>query len=135
MKPVRLFLLLACILLIRFPLSAQICDSSGNVLIYSNYDGSGNTPASRLNINVDVNIPNLKIGICSYERVTVDISGTYVGNVTQVIYAGYNGTTNNHCGSTATTVITGVPVSIITYNYRPPRAAPLISSRNPHILR
>jgi hypothetical protein len=100
------------------------CNSVGNVVIFSNYDGSGETPATRLNINVDVNIPNLKIGICSYERVSVNIAGAFVGNVTKVIYAGYNAMGNNHCGSVATTVITGVPAGIITYNIMPPATCP-----------
>jgi hypothetical protein len=43
--------------------NAQFCSTSGNVVIFANYDG-GN-----LTINVDENIPNLKIGICSYEAV------------------------------------------------------------------
>lgn len=97
----------------------QLCNGSGNVVVFSNYDGSGNTAATRLNINVDVNIPNLKIGICSYERVTVNITGAFVGNVTAVRWAGY-GATNNHCTSTAATIITGVPAGIITYVTNPP---------------
>lgn len=101
------------------PLRAQFCNGSGNVVVFSNYDGSGNTAATRLNINVDANIPNLKIGIASYERVTVNIAGTFVGNVTAVRWAGY-GATNNHCSSTAATVITGVPAGIITYVTNPP---------------
>ena len=91
---------------------AQFCNAAGNVVVFSNYDGSDNTAATRLNINVDVNIPNLKIGICSYERVTVNIAGTQVACVTAVQWAGY-GATNNHCGSTAATVITGVAPGII----------------------
>ncbi len=100
------------------------CTNDGNVMIFSNYDGSGNTVATRLNIDIDVDIPNLKIGICSYERVTVDIGGAYVGNVTEVIYAGRNDMGHNHCGSVATTVITGVSSAIITYNYNPPVTCP-----------
>lgn len=105
---------------------AQICDPSGNVVIFSNYDGSKEITAGRLNINVDANIPNLKIGICSYGRVTVNIAGTYAANVTKVIYAGYNDTTNCNCyypskpaGCTATTVVTGVAAGIISYIIMP----------------
>jgi hypothetical protein len=110
---------LALALILTRPLHAQLCNGSGNVVVFSNYDGSGNTAATRLNINVDVNIPNLKIGIASYERVTVNIAGTFVSNVTAVRWAGYGGT-NNHCTSTAATVITGVPAGIITYVNNPP---------------
>jgi len=104
-------------------LTAQVCNPAGNVIIYSNYDGSGNTAGTRLNINVDANIPNLKIGICSYERVTVNISGAFVGNVTGVIYAGMD-SRNNHCGSAAATVITGVPIGIISYYIAPAATLP-----------
>lgn len=106
--------------------NAQICNSSGNVVIFSNYDGSRETVAGRLNINVDVNIPNLKIGICSYERVTVNIGGAFAGNVTKVIYAGYNGTVNCNCywpstpaGCMVTSTVTGVAAGIVSYNIYP----------------
>ena len=106
---------------------ASGCNAVGNVVIFSNYDGSKETVAGRLNIDVDVNIPNLKIGICSYERVTVNIGGAFAGNVTKVIYAGYNGSTNCNCywpstpaGCNVTSVITGVPAGIISYVTMPP---------------
>lgn len=87
---------------------AQICNPAGNVVIYSNYDGGV------LNIDVNQNIPNLKIGICTYEAVTVNITGAFVGNIVEVIYAGFDGT-NNPCGNNPpTTVINGVPASIVT---------------------
>jgi hypothetical protein len=84
----------------------QICNPGGNVVIFSNYDGGV------LNINVDANIPNLKIGVLSYEAVTVNLSGAFVNNVTAVEYAGYNGTSGS-CGPT-TTVINGEPVTATT---------------------
>ncbi len=62
----------------------QICNPAGNVVIYSNYDGGP------LNINVDVDIPNLKIGIVSYSQVNITISGTYASNITEIRYAGHN---------------------------------------------
>ncbi len=116
---IKNFLLLICCMLNSSSSFSQLCNGSGNVVVFSNYDGSGNTAATRLNINVDVNIANLKIGIASYERVTVNIAGAFVGNVTAVRWAGY-GATNNHCTSTAATVITGVPAGIITYVTSPP---------------
>lgn len=92
-----------------------VCDSTGNLIIYSNYDGGV------LNIDVDQNIPNLKIGIVTYEPVTVNITGAYVGNVTAVRYAGYVSTNNHHCAnSPTTTTITGVPNSIDTVIFAPP---------------
>jgi Secretion system C-terminal sorting domain len=76
---------------------------------------------------VDVNIPNLKIGICSYERVTVNIGGAFASNVVAVRYAGYNGSSNCNCyypstpaGCAVTSTITGVASSIVTYVVLPP---------------
>src|SRR5262249_2367018 len=57
-------------------------------------------------INVDVNIPNIKIGVSSYEAVHVIVSGTYASNVTEVIWAGYNGNNDNCNTGTTTTAIT-----------------------------
>lgn len=79
-----------------------ICNPSGNLMIFSNYDGGV------LNIVVDANIPNLKIGVVTYEGTTINISGAFAGNVTGVAYAGYNGS-NAHCGSTINTTINGAP--------------------------
>jgi len=89
--------------------SSPICNQNGNVVIYSNYDGG------TLNINCDQNIPNLKIGICTYEPVIVNISGPFVGNVTEVLYAGFNSNqNNNHCGlGNITTSISGVNPAIV----------------------
>lgn len=81
---------------------AQICNPNGNIVIFSNYDGG------ILNIDVDVDIPNLKIGIISYEGVTINLSGAYVNNVTGVEYAGYNAN-NAHCGPAINTSINGAP--------------------------
>lgn len=75
-----------------------VCDPAGNVMVYSNYEGG------TLNIDVDADIPNLKIGISTYEIVTVNISGTFAGNVTGVIFAGFN----------APASITGVDPAIVT---------------------
>lgn len=101
-----LFILLP--LIASFVSRSQVCDPLGNVVIFSNYDGG------ILNIDVDQNIPNLKIGICTYESVEVNITGAFVGNVTEVIYAGFDGT-NNNCGSNPpTTIINGVSAGIVT---------------------
>lgn len=98
-------------------LSAQsVCNENGNLIIYSNYDGGIVT------INVDQNIPNLKIGICTYEPVQVMLSGPFVGNVTQVIYGGFNSIQgNNNCNlGDFPTSISGVNASIISINTAPP---------------
>lgn len=97
---------------IQPPQPEQGCDPNGNLVIYSNYEGGAFT------VNVDQNIPNLKIGICSYEASQVTITGPFVGNITEVIYAGFNAPNNTSCGGNIpTTTITGVPASIVTiYN-------------------
>lgn len=108
----KLFVL-AVILLGIVKSSAQICNSSGNLIIYSNYDGGV------ININVNANIPNLKIGICSYESASVNISGPFASNVTQVVYAG-SGDINDPCGLNVTTpIISGVSASITTILINP----------------
>jgi len=88
-----------------------ICNSSGNLMLFTNYDGG------TLTINVDQNIPNLKIGICSYEACLINLTGTFLSNVTEVHYAGYNGINNNNCSSSSTIVstsINGAPSSATT---------------------
>lgn len=90
-----------------FTLKAQgICDPAANVIIYSNYDGGDFT------INIDENIPNIRIGLCSYEDLHVTISGTYAANVVEVLYAGYN--------SDGTTSVTGVDAGIVSILNYPP---------------
>ena len=46
-------------LLLAFAGAAQFCNTSGNVIIYANYDGGAIT------INVDEDIPDLHIGVCT----------------------------------------------------------------------
>jgi gliding motility-associated-like protein len=98
------------------PDAFPLCNGNGNLVIYSNYDGGS------LNINVDQNIPNLKIGICTYEPVQVNISGPFVGNVTQVLYAGFNSNAgNNHCGlGIFSSSISGVNPAITEIQTAPP---------------
>ena len=72
MKHFTQFIFLTTLLVAVINGHAQLCNTNGNVVIFSNYDGG------TLNINVDVNIPNLKIGIVSYEAVEINLSGTYV---------------------------------------------------------
>lgn len=114
MKKLLLFLLWIGISNINYAQSFSIdscitSGSSGNIAIFANYDGGV------LNINVDQNIPNLKIGVCTYEPVTIVLSGPYVNNVTEVRYAGYVSTNNYHCSnSPSTTTIVGAPVGATT---------------------
>lgn len=102
---------------------AQTCDPAGNVLIFTNYDGG------ELNINIDADIPNLKIGICSYEPVVANIGGAFAGNVTKVMYAGFNSAqNNNHCDLGVNTCsINGVPASVQTILTIPP-----VTTNNPN---
>ncbi|MEX1131925.1 MAG: hypothetical protein WEC15_01765, partial [Flavobacteriales bacterium] len=84
------------------------CDPNGNVMIYSNYEGG------TITINVDQDIPDLRIGICTYEAVQVNIIGPFAANVTEVIYAGFDGA-NGPCGNNPpTTTINGVAPGIVT---------------------
>lgn len=124
MKTLKL-LLVFTIVLMYYNAVAQIptCSPTGNILIFSNYDGG------ELNINIDQNIPNLKIGVCTYEPVRITISGPFASNVVQVLYAGFNSVqNNNNCNiGNFPTSITGVPLSnqsILT--------APPITLNNPN---
>jgi hypothetical protein len=95
-------------------LGQTFCNPNGKIAIFSNYDGG------ILQINVDQNIPNLKIGIVSYEDDSVVISGTYAGNVTQVIYAGFYNTSHVHCVTNINVKgVYGVSPSIVTINFMP----------------
>jgi hypothetical protein len=67
----------------------DICHPDGNLVVFSNYEGGV------LNINCDVDIPNLVLGIVSYETLTVNISGPFAGNITGVIFGGFNQATIN----------------------------------------
>ncbi len=102
------------------------CDPNGNWILFANYDG-GN-----LNIVVDQNIPNLKIGICTYEPVNVTFSGPFVNNVSEVLYAGFNSAqNNNNCGFPInTSSFTGINPAILTVNVAPP--VTIISPPNPN---
>ena len=118
-------------LLISSPLYGQSsftpnCDPTGNWILFANYDG-GN-----LNIVVDQNIPNLKIGICTYEPVNVTFSGPFASTVTEVLYAGFNSAqNNNNCGFPITTSsFTGINPAILTVNVAPP--VTIISPPNPN---
>ncbi len=86
----------------------QVCAPNGNLVIYSNNDGG------TLTINVDQNIPNLRIGVSTYHAVAVNITGPFAGNVTGVIYAGYDQPTTSCGNAPPNTIITGVSAGIVT---------------------
>ena len=96
---------------VGFSLKAQqICNSSGNLVIYSNHNGG------ILTINIDQNIPGLIVGICTYEPVQVFLTGPFVSNVTQVVYAGFNANQNNDSCNLGnfTTSVSGIAPGIVS---------------------
>ncbi len=104
----KILFLLAMVFGVNVLSSQNICNPSGNLMMYTCYDGG------HLNINVDANIPNLKIGIVSYEAMTITLSGAYVNNVTAITYAGFNSANSSNCGTVIpTTTITGAPSGVI----------------------
>ena len=98
------------------PNPSPLCNGSGNLVIFSNYNGGP------LNINVDQNIPNLKIGICSYHPVELNVGGPFAANVTGVLYAGLNATGGSApCSSgIVTTTFSGVDPAITQLLVTPP---------------
>lgn len=95
------FLLLLCA---SYHISGQTCNpQTGNVVIFANYDGG------TIHINCDVNIPNLKIGVCTYENCQINVTGPYAGNLAGFIYAGFQGTGNANCAPAATSATVSAP--------------------------
>lgn len=94
---------------------APNCSAQGNTILFSNYDGGV------LNINVDVNIPNLKIGVVSYEPVQINLTGPFAANVTKVVRAGFPNTNNNNCNiNLNSTSINGpTPANYFIYDIPP----------------
>lgn len=103
----KIFVLFSCVISSMLVYAQQICHPTGNLMVYSNYEGG------LINVVVDQNIPNLKIGVCTYDAVEVNFSGPFVGNITGVIYAGFNGSNNTNCGTTIpTTAFSGLPLGV-----------------------
>ena len=127
-KAMKKLIFLPLFLIISFKSFSQtICDPNGNVVLFSNYDGG------ILNINVDVNIPNLKIGVVSYEMVTINLSGAFAGNITAVQFAGYTTTTHHHCNnSPSVTSIVGAPPGTDTLVFMP--NSPVTNSNGYYII-
>lgn len=106
---------------------AQICNPTGNLIIFSNYDGG------TLNINLNAPMSNIKIGVCTYEGVNINISGIGASSVTAVAYAGYNGT-GTSCGSVINTNITGTPGSSVNTITLYPAATLSNPNGNPNVI-
>lgn len=105
-KSIILFFYIVCASTIY---SQTVCNQNGNLIVYSNYEGGVIT------INVDQNIPNLKIGICTYGATAVNITGPFASTITGVIYAGFDAPNNSTCGPTiSTTTINGVASNLVT---------------------
>ncbi|MFN5619758.1 MAG: PKD domain-containing protein [Flavobacteriales bacterium] len=86
---------------------AQYCNTSGNVIIYANYDGGA------LNITIDEDISDLHIGVCTYEDCLITISGPYTANVTEIQYAGFQ-SGNDHCNLGLTSTSINAPAGVLT---------------------
>lgn len=104
------------LLLIWETSKAQDCSPQGNVAIFSNYDGG------ELVIDVNQDIPDLKIGIASYEPTEVTFTGAFIGNITEIIYAGYQPTQpgNNNCGTVELASVDAPPGAIVEILDYPP---------------
>lgn len=85
------------------------------VAVFANYEGG------RLVIDVDVDRPNIKIGVVSYESVEVTLVGTYADRVTAVEYAGYDQGSNTICGGNIpATQVSGVAPTVVNIAHLPP---------------
>jgi hypothetical protein len=112
----RSYLLLLVLWFSTCGLRAQnICQPFGNLVLFSNYDGGF------LTIDVDEDIPDLTIGVVSYESVAIVVTGAYAGNVVRLVHAGFNAT-NGGCGSgsSAPTAITVDPGTEVISLFAPP---------------
>jgi PKD repeat protein len=102
----KIFTLLLCALAAHQSF-AQDCDGVGNVMIFANYDGG------ELNINIDQNVPNIKIGVCTYEATIINIAGPFAANVTEVRYAGFD-SFNDHCSEVIAATQINAPAGAAT---------------------
>lgn len=110
----KIYASLIAVLFSSFAIAQTICNPTGNLIIFSNYDGG------TLNINLDAPMSNIKIGVVSYEGVNINITGIGASAVTAVAYAGFN-SNNPHCGGPIATNITGTPGgSVNTITFAPP---------------
>ncbi len=117
-KEISLILTLLCVLNYHHSIG-QICNPNGNLVIFSNYEGG------TLTVNCDVNIPNLKIGIVTYESPVVNFIGPFANQITEVIYAGFGGT--GSCTGNVDVEINGVDPSIVTiYTNDQPAISPFL---------
>jgi gliding motility-associated-like protein len=101
--------ILSCIfLLFVLESKAQVCDPNGNVFLFTSFVGDVAV------INVDVAIPDLRIGIFTSSAVKIFIIGPYVDQVTEIVYAGSGTPNGGACGILIDSVeITGIPQEAI----------------------
>lgn len=116
-KKTTTFLALLISFVLYSPLQSQtVCDTAGNLIIYSGYSGGV------LKIDVDVNIPNLRIGVVSFNTTQIVVSGTYANNVVAVEYAGVNRVDSAGCIPQApySVTLTGAPNATLSIQTEPP---------------
>lgn len=110
-------LLLGVALLVVGAVRSQVeaCQPSGDRVLFTNYDGGV------LNIDVDVDVPDLRIGVVAYNAVRIAVTGAYAANVAQVAYAGVNADAGDYCGNgpVTTTVVTGVSPGDVSVSVAP----------------
>lgn len=94
----------------------ETCDPAGNRVLFTNYDGGV------LTIDVDVDVPDLRIGVVAYNAVRIVVTGAYAANVAQVAYAGVNADAGDYCGDgpVSTTAVTGVSPGDVSVSVAPP---------------
>ncbi len=94
----------------------ETCDPAGNRVLFTNYDGGV------LTIDVDVDVPNLRIGVVAYNAVRIVVTGEFEDNVVQVAYAGVNADAGDYCGDgvVSTTTVSGVPPNDVSIAVAPP---------------
>ncbi|MDA0972883.1 MAG: gliding motility-associated C-terminal domain-containing protein [Bacteroidetes bacterium] len=85
----------------------QICNTTGNLIVFSNYEGGS------LDVVIDEDVPDLKIGVTSYDATSLNISGPFAANVTGVIFAGF-GANGSSCGYNGPVEVNGVDLSLVT---------------------
>ena len=97
------------------PATCCCCQPSGNRVLFTNYDGGV------LNIDVDVDVPDLRIGVVAYNAVRIAITGAFAANVAQVAYAGVNADAGDYCGDgpVTTTMVTGVSTGDVSVSVAP----------------
>jgi gliding motility-associated-like protein len=88
--------------------TSQVCDPNGNVFIITGFS------SDIVQLNIDVPVPNLKIGICTYNAIKVIITGPFVDQIGAIVYAGAGVPNGGACGISVDSVeIIGFPQEAI----------------------